>query len=83
VEKVIDDTTILVSDMNYAGRNEITKRIISDTIALGYIYTLPQKKTTDHHPKKTNIIILALSTKQDNNNVNIQEGSIATTAQTD
>lgn len=77
VEKVIDDTTIVVSDMNYAGRNRITKRTISDPIALGYIYTLPQKKTTDLHQTKTNIIILALSTKQLNNNVDIQAGSVA------
>ncbi len=76
VEKIIDDTTIVVSDMNYAGRNRVTKRTISDTMALGYIYTLPQEKTIDDHQTKTNIIILALSTIQLNNNGTIQVGSV-------
>jgi len=62
--------------MNYAGRNRVTKRTISDTMALGYIYTLPQEKTIDDHQTKTNIIILALSTIQLNNNATIQVGSV-------
>jgi surface antigen len=66
VENIIDNRTIVVSDMNYTKHNVITKRIISDTIALGYIYTLPQNNTTDAYQNKNNIIIVAVSNKKSN-----------------
>lgn len=77
VEKIVDDSTIVVSDMNYTGRNKVTTRRISDTVAIGYIYTMPQSKTIDDHQTKTNIIIVELSTKPPQDNSDIQAGSIA------
>lgn len=44
VEEIYDNGTILVSDMNYVWRNIVTHRIISSSLAIGYIYHLP---TTD------------------------------------
>jgi hypothetical protein len=61
VEKVIDHNKILVSDMNYAGRNRVTTRITSSHLALWYIYTLTSDETTDASPNKTNLINVQLS----------------------
>lgn len=60
VEKIIDNNTIIVSDMNYAWRNKITTRTISSKLALWYIYKLSTADSEKSETKQTIKIELSL-----------------------
>lgn len=67
VEKIIDSKTIVVSDMNYAWYNKVTKRTISSNLALGYIYKIPD--TTDNENQMKKIIPIQLEVWKIENNI--------------
>jgi len=47
VEKVLDDETIEITDMNYLWKNIVTRRIVQSDLALWYIYVVKDSKNFD------------------------------------
>lgn len=47
VEKVLDDETIEITDMNYLWKNVVTRRIVKSNLALWYIYVVKDSKNLD------------------------------------
>lgn len=76
VEEIIDEKTIIITDMNYSGPNKITRRTISGKLALGYIYHLIQHDTANENQNKTNIITLALSSQESKKSIDTQVWSM-------
>lgn len=70
VEKVLDNGKIVVSDMNYIGRNRITTRIISRSLALGYIHKLPSKQHNEQDAKQQVIAVhIIISNEKENSSI--------------
>lgn len=47
VEKVLDDETIEITDMNYLWKNVVTRRIVKSNLALWYIYVVKDSNNLD------------------------------------
>lgn len=47
VEKVLDDETIEITDMNYLWKNIVTRRIVKSNLALWYIYVVKDSMNLD------------------------------------